>query len=177
GVLIAQGQYWQAHRRGDLAAQAWQKVLRIDPSQPDALFGMGMVLADRKDGSGAQQYLERLTQAAPAYPRIDELKRRLGEPSMRDRIVDDARRLEQGGQSAAAVDAYRRALAGKPADPALQLEYYQALASTPRGWDEARRGLEQLAGEHADDPRYALAYAQHLTYRAQTRREGIARLA
>jgi tetratricopeptide (TPR) repeat protein len=177
GVLIAQGNYWQAHRRGDLAAQAWEKVLRIDPAQPDALFGMGIVLADRKDGNGAQQYLERLRSAAPDYPRIGELRRRLGEASASDVIIDDARRLEQGGQRAAAVDAYRRALAGKPADPALQLEYYQALASTPQGWDEARRGLEQLAREHADDPRYALAYAQHLTYRAQTRRTGIARLA
>ena len=54
-VLIDQGKYWQSHQRGDLAEQAWLKVLRIDPKQPDALFGMGMVLADRKDGAGAQQ--------------------------------------------------------------------------------------------------------------------------
>ncbi|MEA3082431.1 MAG: cellulose synthase operon protein [Paraburkholderia sp.] len=36
-VLIDQGKYWQSHQRGDLAEQAWQKVLRIDPKQPDAL--------------------------------------------------------------------------------------------------------------------------------------------
>ncbi|MDI7047177.1 hypothetical protein QMN58_27140, partial [Escherichia coli] len=35
-VLIDQGKYWQSHHRGDLAEQAWQKVLRIDPKQPDA---------------------------------------------------------------------------------------------------------------------------------------------
>ena len=78
-VLIDQGRYWQAHRRGDLAEQAWQKVLRIDPKQPDALYGMGIILSDRKDGSGAQQYLQRLREAAPQYPNIDELGRRLGE--------------------------------------------------------------------------------------------------
>src|SRR5689334_6689779 len=176
-VLIDQGKYWQAHKRGDLAEQAWQKVLRINPKQPDALFGMGMVLADRKDGSGAQQYLAQLRQVAPSYPNIDELGRRLGETSSRDQTVNDARRLAQSGQSASAVQEYRRAIEGKPTTPQLQLEYYQALAATPQGWDEARRGLEQLARENPDEPRYQLAYAQHLTYRDSTRRDGIARLA
>ncbi|MFM0322514.1 cellulose biosynthesis protein BcsC [Caballeronia glebae] len=176
-VLIDQGKYWQAHKRGDLAEQAWQKVLRINPKQPDALFGMGMVLADRKDGSGAQQYLAQLRQVAPNYPNIDELGRRLGETSSRDQTVNDARRLAQSGQSASAAQEYKRAIEGKPATPGLQLEYYQALAATPQGWDEARRGLEQLARDNPDEPRYQLAYAQHLTYRDTTRRDGIARLA
>lgn len=175
-VLIDQGKYWQSHQRGDLAEQAWQKVLRIDPKQPDALFGMGMVLADRKDGAGAQQYLARLKAVAPNYPNLDELGRRLGESSLRDQSVNDARRLAQSGQSASAVQEYQRALNGKPATPELQLEYYQALSATPQGWDQARRGLEQLARDNPDDPRYALAYAQHLTYRDVTRRDGIARL-
>ncbi|AQH01282.1 cellulose synthase [Burkholderia sp. KK1] len=176
-VLIDQGKYWQSHKRGDLAEQAWQKVLRINPKQPDALFGMGMVLADRKDGSGAQQYLAQLRQVAPNYPNIDELGRRLGETSSRDQTVNDARRLAQSGQSASAVQEYKRAIEGKPTTPQLQLEYYQALAATPQGWDEARRGLEQLARQYPDEPRYQLAYAQHLTYRDATRRDGIARLA
>ncbi|WP_144148709.1 cellulose synthase subunit BcsC-related outer membrane protein [Paraburkholderia sp. BCC1884] len=175
-VLIDQGKYWQSHQRGDLAEQAWLKVLRIDPKQPDALFGMGMVLADRKDGAGAQQYLARLKAAAPTYPNMDELGRRLGESSLRDQTVNDARRLAQSGQSASAVQEYQRALNGKPATPELQLEYYQALSATPQGWDQARRGLEQLARDNPDEPRYALAYAQHLTYRDVTRRDGIARL-
>ncbi|WGS53749.1 cellulose synthase subunit BcsC-related outer membrane protein [Paraburkholderia sp. D15] len=175
-VLIDQGKYWQSHQRGDLAEQAWLKVLRLDPKQPDALYGMGMVLADRKDGAGAQQYLARLKAVAPSYPNLDELGRRLGESSLRDQTVNDARRLAQSGQSASAVQEYQRALAGKPATPELQLEYYQALSATPQGWDQARRGLEQLARDNPDDPRYALAYAQHLTYRDVTRRDGIARL-
>ncbi|WP_144113424.1 cellulose synthase subunit BcsC-related outer membrane protein [Paraburkholderia sp. BCC1886] len=175
-VLIDQGKYWQSHQRGDLAEQAWLKVLRIDPKQPDALFGMGMVMADRKDGAGAQQYLARLKAVAPTYPSIDELGRRLGESSERDQTVNDARRLAQAGQSASAVQEYQRALDGKPATPELQLEYYQALSATPQGWDQARRGLEQLARDNPNDPRFGLAYAQHLTYRDVTRRDGIARL-
>ncbi|MGF6381049.1 putative Zn-dependent protease [Paraburkholderia atlantica] len=175
-VLIDQGKYWQSHQRGDLAEQAWQKVLSIDPKQPDALFGMGMVLADRKDAAGAQQYLARLKAAAPNYPNLDELGRRLGQTSPRDQTINEARRLAQAGQSASAAQEYQRALTGKPATPQLQLEYYQALSATPQGWDEARRGLEQLAHDNPNEPRFALAYAQHLTYRDVTRRDGIARL-
>ncbi|WP_254700042.1 cellulose synthase subunit BcsC-related outer membrane protein [Trinickia violacea] len=176
-VLVQQGKYWQAHRRGDLAQQAWLKVLRIDPKQPDALYGMGMLLADQKDGSGAQQYLARLRQAAPDYPGIDDLASRLGETSVRNQEINDARRLQQTGQAASAVQEYKQALAGKPASPELQMEYYQALGSTPQGWDEARQGLDALAKAHPEDPRFQLAYAQHLTYRESDRRQGIALLA
>jgi len=176
-TLIDQGKYWQAHRRGDLAEQAWQKVLSVDPRQADALFGMGMVLADRRDNVGAQQYLARLRAVAPDYPALDELGRRLGEVSQRDQTINDARLMAKTGQSAAAVQQYQQALQGKPATPELTLEYYQALAATPQGWDQARAGLEKLARDNPSDPRYALAFAQHLTYRDTTRRDGIARLA
>ncbi|WP_175998647.1 cellulose biosynthesis protein BcsC [Burkholderia stabilis] len=175
-VLVDQGRYWQAHGRGDLAAQAWKKVLGVDPNHPDALFGMGMVLADRKDVDGARRYLEQLRRIAPGFARIDELGLRLGDASVRDGEIGDARRLAQTGQSALAAQQYQRALQGAPSSPALQLEYFQALAATPSGWAEARRGLERLARDNSDDPRYALAYAQHLTYRDATRRDGIARL-
>lgn len=175
-ALVDQGRYWQAHGRGDLAAQAWKKVLGVDPNQPDALFGMGTVLADRKDLDGARRYLAQLRQIAPGFARIDELGRRLGDASVRDREIDDARRLAQTGQNAQAAQQYQHALQGAPSSPALQLEYFQALAATPSGWSEARRGLERLARDNPDDPRYALAYAQHLTYRDATRRDGIARL-
>ncbi|HDR8936876.1 cellulose synthase subunit BcsC-related outer membrane protein [Burkholderia vietnamiensis] len=175
-VLVDQGRYWQAHGRGDLAAQAWNKVLGVDPNQPDALFGMGMVLADRRDLDGARRYLEQLRRTAPGFARIDELASRLGESSARDAELGDARRLAQSGQSEQAVRQYQRALQGVPSSPALQREYFQALAATPSGWNDARRGLERLARDNPDDPRYALAYAQHLTYRDATRRDGIDRL-
>ncbi|KWN65876.1 cellulose biosynthesis protein BcsC [Burkholderia ubonensis] len=175
-TLVNQGKYWQAHGRGDLAEPAWQKVLSIDPKQPEALFGMGMALADRKDSRGAAEYLERLRQVAPDYQDIDALGRRLGQTSEHDEQLNDARRLAQMGQSASAVQAYQQAMSGKPATPDLRREYYQALAATPNGWNEARHGLEALAREHPSDPHYTLAFAQHLTYREATRREGIERL-
>ena len=174
--LIDQGKYWQAHGRGDLAGQAWEKVLHARPNDADALFGMGMVMADRQDSVAARQYLDKLRRAAPNYSAIDDLAQRLGQPGPHAQAIDNARRLARMGKGASAAQAYRDALGGQPATPELRLEYYQALSATPNGWDEARKGLAQLAREHPDDARYALAYAQHLAYRDTTRRDGIARL-
>jgi len=72
-----------------------------------------------------------LREAAPQYPNIDELGRRLGETSPRDQTVNDAGGSRQSGQTASAVQEYQRAIDGKPATPELTLEYYQALAATP----------------------------------------------
>src|ERR1700722_12153177 len=116
-VLIAQGKYWQDHRRGDLAEQAWQKVLRIDPKQADALCGMGVVEADRKRPSQAQEYLVQLRDAAPNDPRIDELARRLGESTPGSAALDDARRLAQQGQAQAAVQEYQEVIGKGPVVP------------------------------------------------------------
>ena len=67
-ALVDQGKYWQAHGRGDLAEQAWEKVLRIDPKQPDALFGMGMVMADRKDGGARSSTWRGCARSRPTTP-------------------------------------------------------------------------------------------------------------
>ena len=97
-ALVDQGKYWQAHGRGDLAEQAWQKALRIRPKQPDALFGMGIVMADRKDGGKAESYLEQLRAVAPDYPGLDELGRRLGQASPRDPAPNEAPRPAQAAR-------------------------------------------------------------------------------
>ncbi|CAM2157188.1 cellulose synthase operon protein C [Pararobbsia alpina] len=175
-VLIAQGKYWQNHKRGDLAEQAWQKVLRIDPKQPDALYGMGIVEVDRKQPTQAQEYLVQLRDTSPNDPRIDDLASRLGESTPRGSAIQDARKLAEQGQSAAAVQKYQQAITNGPVSPDVALEYYQSLGATPQGYDEARRGMEALVKAHPDEPRFALALAQHLTYREATRRDGIAQL-
>ncbi|MGT2491184.1 hypothetical protein ACU4GD_13350 [Cupriavidus basilensis] len=41
-LLVDQGKYWQERGRSDRAAEAWQKILRLNPNQPEALYGMGV---------------------------------------------------------------------------------------------------------------------------------------
>ncbi|WP_250479909.1 MULTISPECIES: tetratricopeptide repeat protein [unclassified Caballeronia] len=157
--LIDQGTYWQAHQRGDLAEQAWRKILGVMPEQPDALLGMGLLSTDRRDIATAREYLAHLRRVAPNHARLDELAHRLGEWSAPERSVEVGSLGEKE----------------KMAAPAVALAYYQKLAAT-NGWTEARRGFERLARENRQDVRYALVFAQQLTYRESTRLEGISQL-
>jgi len=175
-VLIEQGQYWQSRGNGQRAAEAWQKLLRLNATQPDALYGMATVELEAKRPEAARDYLAQLKRSNPRSPLVAQLEQAInlgGNP----RQLEDARQLARSGESTQAVAAYQQALGGKPPQGQLALEYYQTLGGTPQGWDEARQGLERLARESPNDAQVALALAQHLTYRESTRRDGIQRLA
>jgi tetratricopeptide (TPR) repeat protein len=175
-VLIEQGQYWQARGNGVRAQEAWQKLLRLNPNQPDALSGMAQIELDGGRTDAARRYLDQLKRVAPASPLVARLEQSINLGSNAPQLRD-ARQQARAGQSAEAVASYQAALGGKAPEGPLALEYYQTLGGTPQGWDEARRGLERLARESPGDTRVALALAQHLTYREATRRDGINQLA
>jgi tetratricopeptide (TPR) repeat protein len=175
-LLIEQGQYWQSRGNGLRATEAWQKLLRLNAAQPDALYGMGLVELEAKRPEAARDYLARLRHASPGSPLAGRLEQAI-DLSGNIRQLEDARRFARSGDSAQAVAAYRQALGGKPPQGDLALEYYQTVGGTPQGWDEARQGLERIAWESPNDAQVALALAQHLTYRENTRRDGIQRLA
>lgn len=174
-ALLEQGQYWQARGNSERAAEAWQKLLRLNPNQPEALYGLAQAELDAKRPDGAVRYLAQLRRASPGSPLIARLEQDIN-ISRNSAQLEAARQLARSGQAAQALDSYQAALGDKAPTGPLALEYYQTLGGTAGGWDEARRGLERLAQESPEDPHVALALAQHLTYRESTRREGIAQL-
>lgn len=177
-LLIDQGKYWQARGRADRAAEAWQKILRLNPSQPDALYGMGVSELDAGRVDSARGYLERLSRAQPNGTLARQLSQSIargGSANTRQQ-VEQARELARSGQSDEAVRRYEQAAGGAAPQGDLALEYYQTLGGTTQGWDAARRGLEELARANPSDARAQLALAQHLTYREATRRDGIRQL-
>ena len=175
-VLIEQGQYWQTRGNGERAQEAWQKLLRLNPNQPDALAGMAQIELDSGRVDNARRYLTQLKRVAPSSPQTARLEQSINLEQNASQL-SAARQQARSGQSAEAVANYQAALDGKAPEGPLALEYYQTLGGTPQGWEEARRGLERLAKASPNDSRIALALAQHLTYREATRREGINQLA
>ncbi|MBP0619364.1 BCSC C-terminal domain-containing protein [Cupriavidus sp. LEh25] len=177
-ALVEQGKYWQARSRPDRAAEVWQKLLRLNPAQPDALHGMGVAELEAGRPDSARTYLDRLQKAAPG----SALARQLGEQIARGgsagarQQVEQARQLARSGQSEQAVKRYEEAAGGNVPQGDLALEYYQTLGGTAQGWEAARQGLERLARANPADARAQLALAQHLTYRDNTRRDGIRQL-
>ena len=173
--LVSQGNYWHDQGRDDLAADTWRKLLRVDPNQPDALLGLAQIdLAQGRQGE-ARKRLQQLQKAHPQAPQTQRLSQAIGGTG--DSLnLRNARRAAAAGRYVDAVREYQALFAGKAPPEHLALEYYQALAGTPQGWEGARDGLRRLAAAQPNNGAAALALAQVLTYREPTRREGIAQL-
>lgn len=175
--LIDQARYWQQKNREDLAAEAWRKLLRAEPNHPIALVQLGAIEARAGRFKEAEALHARAAALTPPPPGLSELDTALKLGRAPATQLSTARKQAQAGQAQEAVKSYRDILGeSKPAGQ-FGLEYYQTLGATPQGWDEARRGLEELSRSNPGDSNYLLALARHLTYREATRREGIRQLA
>ncbi|MCD9027072.1 BCSC C-terminal domain-containing protein [Luteimonas sp. BDR2-5] len=172
--LINQGNYWHDQGRDDLAIETWNKLLAVDPRQPDALLGMGLIDLAQGRRAQAQRRLQQLQAAHPDAPQTARLRIAMGGGATND--LNAARRAASAGRYAEAVAAYEKAFGSGGPPSSLALEYYQALAGTRDGWMRARDGIRALVDRDPADTAAALALAQVMTYRESSRREGIARL-
>ncbi|MDQ2147359.1 cellulose synthase subunit BcsC-related outer membrane protein [Alcaligenaceae bacterium C4P045] len=177
-LLIQQGQYWQKQSNPERATEAWQKLLRIDPNQPDALLGLGQVALSANQPERAMQYLTQLRSVAPEAPQTIRLQQAIalsqGDGKQK---LSEARLAAQAGELDRAVDGYRAALTGVAAPQGqVALEYYERLAYQPANRDEAIAGLARLSRDSPADMEVQLAYAQALTLNPATRVSGIEQL-
>jgi tetratricopeptide (TPR) repeat protein len=175
--LIDQARYWQQKKRDDLAAEAWKKLLRTDPNHPLALVQLGSLEALAGHSKEAEELYQRAKALNPQPVGIGELETALKVQKAAPTELTAARKQAQSGQAEQAVKSYQTILGDTRPAGQFGLEYYQTLGGTREGWDEARRGMEQLARNNPGDARYLLALGRHLTYRESTRREGIRQLA
>mgnify|MGYP002347409850 CR=1 FL=1 len=73
-ALLEQGKYWQSRENSERAAEAWQKLLKLNPNQPEALGGMAVVEASNKRFDEAAKYIAQLKKAAPSYPGLANIE-------------------------------------------------------------------------------------------------------
>ena len=175
--LVEQARYWQQKKRDDLAADAWRKLLRTDPDNPLALVQLGTIEASLGNTKEAEELYQRAKGLKAVPLGLTELETALKLQRTSPAELTAARKQAQTGQTEQAVKSYQTILGDTKPAGQFGLEYYQTLGGTREGWDEARRGMEQLARANPGDPRYLQALAIHLTYRESTRREGIRQLA
>lgn len=176
-ALLAQGAHWAGQNRPDLALRAYERVLAADPHNPEALAGAVQAEAALGNRPAAERLLAQLRALVPpGDARLQAAERGLRAATLDRAALADARRLAQAGQSAAAVQRYRELFGGPVPPEPYAVEYYLALGGTPEGFAEAREGLSALLRARPADHRVELALAQLLTFRPETRAEGIARL-
>ncbi|MGH7093679.1 MAG: tetratricopeptide repeat protein, partial [Stellaceae bacterium] len=96
-VLLAKANYWWLKDRPDLARVSLDRLLTLNPGQPDGLYQYCIIELQRGDVAKARLYLARLEQAAPADPRIGALR-----VAVKDGRVDGASQNEarQGARTA-----------------------------------------------------------------------------
>jgi len=173
-ALTEQGKFWQSRGDYDKSADAWTKLLRLEPKNPEALLGMGLAEVNKGRVDSARSYLAQLKASSASRNQIAQPERALDSGRAdTGSTLESARALARSKQYDEAVKAYKEYFAGQRPTGLLALEYYQTLGATRTGWDEARRELEGLSKSAPNDDRYALAYAQHLSYRESSRRQSI----
>ncbi|MFZ6744043.1 cellulose synthase subunit BcsC-related outer membrane protein [Undibacterium sp. JH2W] len=176
--LKEQAQFWAQRGKDENAADAWRKILKIEPSNVDALLALILFEAKAGNTTQAKAYYSKLrgSQATITQLRTAENAVLHGNNGVGGGQLEEARKLAKQGDADSAVEAYKQM--GDPAklkgDAAF--EYFQVLAGTKAGYPDAKRGMEKLLKENPGNSRYALAYAQVLTYREPTRIEGMAAL-
>ena len=177
-LLVEQGQYWQARDNASRAAEAWQKVLRLDPNQIDALYGMGLIGIKQNNPEQAQQYLLRLQTLSPQPWLAAQLEQDIALAQPQNiALLAEARRLADGDQRDKATEVFRQLFGGRTPEGTVGREYYNNLAFNAAGWPEARKGLERLLRETPHDSILALFLAKHLVRHEDSRPEGIRALA
>ncbi|MFL5373205.1 MAG: tetratricopeptide repeat protein, partial [Myxococcales bacterium] len=169
--------YWQARARSDKAEEAWKNVLKVAPENAEALAALGGFAARSGRLDEARSYLARLAKANPKHPEVAVLQREVTLGPRFGPMLIAARKLVHEGKHAQGAAKYAELFgeAGPPGD--LALEYYQTLAGVSGGWQRAREGLTKIVKRAQGEPRFQLELGKILTYREQTRREGIEMLA
>lgn len=175
--LIDQARYWEQRGRYDLANEAWLKLLRTNPNNAEALAGIAVNEARTGQQAAAQVYLDKLKAAHPNHPSINSIEGTIRQSSITDDQLAKARGLARQRRYAEAIAVYEELFGGLKPAGRLALEYYQTMAGAEGKWEKARKGLTRLKKENPEDPLYALAFAQHLTYKEKSRRRGISNLA
>jgi cellulose synthase operon protein C len=176
-VLMDQANYWFAQNKPEEAERPLDRLLRTEPDNPDALALLAQIQAQRGDRTKAQATLGHLQALRPNDPHIASVAQAIRVGSIDPAALAEARRLAQEGHNAEAVARYQRLFQGTTPPASMAAEYYGTLAGTEGGWESAQAGMAQAAAAAPGDMRAQLAYAQLLTYREQTRLDGIRRLA
>jgi tetratricopeptide (TPR) repeat protein len=175
--LTEQAQFWQQQGQSERALQSYERLLAVEPNNLEALAGAVETAALSNQTAAAQRYLQQFRRIAPQdprLPRVTDLVRLLNEDA---ETLAAARSLAAAGRGAEAVARYRQLFRDGNIPSALSAEYFQVLAgSSEGGYREATQQLGQRVQAAPNDERLALTYAQILTYREDTRADGVDRL-
>lgn len=172
-ALFDQAAYWHERAHDDLAKDALQKVLLVEPDNAQALYLMSLYSMQSGDKTAASQWREKLAAASPDDPRLTSLNSAKAMQSIPPAQLASARQMAAQGNVSGALSAYRTIFNGNQPLDSLATEYYLTMAGDKSLQPQAIAGLQQRVASRPDDTQARLGLGKVLTYQESTRRDGI----
>lgn len=175
-ALFAQANYWHEKSHDELAMESLQKVLSVDADNTRALYLMALWAQQGGDLQAAAQWRERLAKVAPDSPDLQELDSAKKMAQVPQGQLNLARQQARSGNIPAALATWRSMFNGNVPPSGLAAEYYMTMASDKSLYPQALSELRQYVAQHPQENGARVALGKILTWREDTRREGIAML-
>jgi tetratricopeptide (TPR) repeat protein len=171
-ILLTKARSLEGRGRLDLAAQALEQVLMADPNNEEALAGLARYAKQNGKSQEADRYLQRLRNVDAKNPAITQVGQMASITPNRGRL-DEAQRLAANRNPEGAMRIYREVFGSNPPPGAWTLAYYETLAATAGGWEDAVAGLENAVKTYPRAQDYQLSLGRLLTYRPKSRARGM----
>ncbi|MCR5536339.1 MAG: BCSC C-terminal domain-containing protein [Succinivibrio sp.] len=172
-ALFKQAQFWHDKQQLNLARQSLNRVLLADPDNADALYLLSLWSMENAEVSEAERWKKRLAEAAPHDPRLQDLNNMADLSNLSKDQLKRAREMAASGNIPGAVSNYQQLFKNGLPPRALVSEYYLTLSGDPARYPEAVNGIAQYIRANPNDTSAKITYGKLLSYRDETRRQGI----
>jgi len=175
-ALFDQANYWHEKSHDDLASESLKKVLMVDANNTQALYLMALWAQQNGDLQTAAQWRARLAAVAPADAGLQALDNAKQLAQVPQGQLTLARQQARSGNVPAALATWRSMFNGDTPPPSLAPEYYLTMGSDKSLYPQAVGELQRFVAENPQDNAARIALGKMLTWREETRRDGIALL-
>lgn len=175
-ALFDQANYWHEKSHDDLASESLKKVLMVDANNTQALYLMALWAQQNGDLQTAAQWRTRLAAVAPADAGLQALDNAKQLAQVPQGQLTLARQQARSGNVPAALATWRSMFNGDTPPPSLAPEYYLTMGSDKSLYPQAVGELQRFVAENPQDNAARVALGKMLTWREDTRRDGIALL-
>lgn len=175
-ALFDQANYWHEKSHDDLASESLKKVLMVDANNTQALYLMALWAQQNGDLQTAAQWRARLAAVAPADAGLQALDNAKQLAQVPQGQLTLARQQARSGNVPAALATWRSMFNGDTPPPSLAPEYYLTMGSDKSLYPQAVGELQHFVAENPQDNAARVALGKMLTWREETRRDGIALL-
>ncbi|BCU57499.1 hypothetical protein ENKO_40930 [Enterobacter kobei] len=175
-ALFDQANYWHEKSHDELANESLKKVLMVDANNTQALYLMALWAQQSGDLKAAAQWRARLAAVSPDDAGLQALDNAKQLAQVPQGQLTLARQQARSGNIPAALATWRSMFNGDSPPPSLAPEYYLTMASDKALYPQALSEIQRFVAQNPQDNAARVALGKMLTWREETRRDGIMQL-